>query len=179
MPGQYDHHTGPGATFKDSASYRKLIRAPVVDHLWFRIREDPLRVRIPVYNSGGNSIPTRRLSEIVKIHELGMGVYKVRVTSEKDPYVYKEVDNPLNEPRNSKVLEQELQDLELLRGTEGVVQLVAAVVSKNPYHTGNTIENDTSIVLRGILLGYYPNGTLQDALTLLKSKDLQFLRWVV
>lgn len=88
----------------------------------------------------------------------------MRVDNDEKSYVYKEVDRPLYEPRDSKVLEQELRNLELLRGTKGVVWLVAAVVSKNLYRTAETIKDDTPVVLRGILLEYYPYGTLRDVL---------------
>jgi hypothetical protein len=100
--------------------------------------------------------------DIEKRQELGPGVYKVCVYGKEKLYVCEEVDRPLYEPRDSEVLEQELRNLERLRGTKGVVQLVAAVISDNPYRTFNTIKNDT--VLRGILLEYYPNGTLYDIL---------------
>lgn len=156
--------------------------ASIADHLWLCIREDPFRVRFPVYNSGSSGTITKDLADIEEKQELGTGVYKVCVHGEEKSYVYKEVDKPLYEPRDSEVLEQELRNLERLRGTEGVVQLVAAVVSDNPYRTSNTMKNDT--VLRGILLEYHPNGTLHDVLqTALQSpkpkKNFPWHRWAV
>jgi serine/threonine protein kinase len=155
--------------------------ASIADHLWLSIREDPFRVRFPVYNSGGL---TKDVLDIEKKQELGTGVHKVCVHGEEKSYVYKEVDRPLYEPRDSEVLEQELRNLERLRGTEGVVQLVAAVVSDNPYRTSNTMKNDTPAVLRGILLEYHPSGTLHDVLqTALQSpkpkKNFRWHRWAV
>ena len=61
------------------------------------------------------------MSEIRKKQELSVGVHEVRVNNNKKSYVYKEVDRPLYELRDSKVLEQELRNLELLHGTKGVV----------------------------------------------------------
>jgi serine/threonine protein kinase len=152
------------------------------------VREDPFRVHFPVFDCSSITA-TRRFSELTKIRQLSAGVHEVSVGNGKNRYVYKEVDNPLYEPRDSQVLNQELQNLQLFHGTKGVVQLVAAVVSRNPYHTfSETCEayeaydsdqseqsNETdqsdqnpkttpSTVLRGVLLEYHPNGTLADAL---------------
>jgi len=96
--------------------------------------------------------------------ELGLGVYKVQVGSDQKSYVYKEVDRPLYKLRDTEVLEKELQNLQLLRSTSSVVQLVAAVVSNNLYQTAETPKNETPTILQGILLEYHPNGTLQDVL---------------
>jgi serine/threonine protein kinase len=149
--------------------------AAVVDHLWLCIHEDPFRVRFPVYN-GSSTVSTRNLSEIKKIQELGDGVHLVRVDNVE--YVYKEVDRPLYMPRDSEVLELELQNLERMRGSKGIVRLVAAVVSDNPYRTAKAKEDDNPTSLQGILLEYHPNGTLQSAL---QSPKLNFPwhRWAV
>jgi hypothetical protein len=153
--------------------------APIVAHLWLSIREDPLRVRFPIYNSSSGGIATKDWSEISKERELWTGVYEVLV--EEKSYVYKEVDKPPNyEVRDSEVLEQELRTLELLRGTEGIVQLVAAVISENPYRTAKIIKDDSSTVLRGILLEYHPYGTLRDVLRPRKHNTEWLLhRWAV
>lgn len=102
--------------------------------------------------------------------ELGLGVYKVQVGSDQKSYIYKEVDKLLYKLRDTKVLEKELQNLQLLRNTSSVVQLVATVVSNNLYQTTETPKNETQTILQGILLKYHPNGTLQDALDLLNPK---------
>jgi serine/threonine protein kinase len=153
--------------------------ASIVDHLWLYIREDPFRVRFPVYNGDGGGTPTKDLSEIRKKQELSAGVHEVRVDDDEKSYVYKEVDRPLYEPRDSEVLEKELRNLELLRGTEGVVWLVAVVISKNPYRTAETINDDTPAVLRGILLEYHSYGTLRDALQSEPNPDWPWQRWAV
>ena len=114
-------------------------------------------MRFPAYSSDGL---TKDLVDIEEKQELSIGVYKVCVYSEEESYVYKEVDKPLYEPRDSEVLEQELRNLERLRGTEGVVRLIATVVSDNLYRTANTIGDNTPAVLRGILLEYHLNDTL-------------------
>ena len=134
----------------------------VIGHLWVRTLEDPLRIRFPVYNSN-SGIPPRELSEIREKEELdGHSVYKVLLYGDETLYVYKEVERPHYVPPDTEVLEQELRNLELFRGnTVGIVQLVAAVVSPNPYQTSK--EGDSN-VLRGVLLEYYPNCTLENAL---------------
>ncbi len=115
--------------------------AVIVDHLWLCLREDPYRVRFPVYENGGSGIPARDLSEIKMIRELSNGVYLVRVDSNE--YAYKEVNRPLYVPRDSEVLALELRNLERMRGSKGVARLIAAVVSDNPYRTAKVSRDDT------------------------------------
>jgi serine/threonine protein kinase len=103
-------------------------------------------------------------------------VHLVRVDS--DEYVYKEVDKPLYVPRDSEVLELELRNLEQMRGSKGIVQLIAAVVSDNPYRTAKAIEDDTPTSLQGILLEYHPNSTLQNVLRSPKLNS-PWHRWAV
>ena len=152
--------------------------APYVAQLRFCLRVDPFHVRFPPfdYNAG---IPTKELSDINKIHDLSMDrVHEVRLVGDDKPYIYKHVDmlTPLYEPQESEALDQELRNLQLIRGVEGIVQLVAAVVSRNPYQTVQDVEDSHTIqingfrkfkpqvVLRGLLLEYHPNGTLKYAL---------------
>jgi hypothetical protein len=103
--------------------------APIEDLLGFQTREDPFRVRFLNYKVDSNTV-TRDLPQIRKEKELASGVYEVRTDSDKDLYIYKEVDRPLYEPRDSKVLEQELRNLERFRGIKVIVQLLAAVITE-------------------------------------------------
>ncbi|KAL2191829.1 kinase-like protein [Thermothelomyces heterothallicus CBS 203.75] len=137
----------------------------VISHLWVRTLEDPLRIRFPVFDND-SGIPTKELSEIREKEELnGHSVYKVLLYGDETVYVYKEVERPHYVPPDTEVLQQELQNLELFRGnTVGIVQLVAAVISQNPYQTAQTGKENDSNALRGILLEYHPNGTLEDTL---------------
>jgi hypothetical protein len=160
----------------------------VLNQLRLCVREDPFRVHFPVLDYKSYTA-TKDFSDVTKIRQLSAGVHEVCVDSGNNRYVYKEVDNPIYQPRDSQVLNQELRNLELFHGTKGIVQLVAAIVSRNPYHTfSETCEayeaydsdqsdqsNETnqsdqitktspSTVLRGVLLEYHPNGTLADAL---------------
>ncbi|KAH8707028.1 kinase-like domain-containing protein [Phaeosphaeriaceae sp. PMI808] len=152
--------------------------SPIIDQLCVRVQEDPTRVRYPTYDTSVGFVPTKEVSEITKTEELGMGVHKAHITGDEITYVYKEVDRPLYEPRDSETLEQELRNLILLRGVDGVVQLAAAVVSRNPYQTMSINSSDGQTVLRGILLVYHSNGTLQSFLQSPK-KDLPWFQWAI
>lgn len=144
---------------------------------WFYIREDPFRVRFPDYKFDGE-IPTRDLSEVKKERELAPGVHRAYLVPDGQFYVYKEVDRPLYEPRDTDILEQELRNLKLVRGAKFIVQLVAAVLSSNPYRTAREDDDDDPIVLRGLLVDYHPNGTLDGALRLSGQNTRQpWQRW--
>ncbi|ORX95372.1 kinase-like domain-containing protein [Clohesyomyces aquaticus] len=143
---------------------------PLHTELRLCLREDPYHVQFPTLDSSIN-IPMTSISEIRKTRELSAGVHEAQLTSGNKPLVFKEVDKPLYMPRDSQVLYQELQNLQLCQGLTGIVQLVAAVVSQNPYQTmqsdttmTGTVGTKSSAVLRGILLEYHSNGTLEAAL---------------
>jgi len=93
-------------------------------------------------------------------------VYLVYVDS--DDYVYKEVDRLLYILNDSKTLELELRNLERMQGYAGVVQLIAVVVSDNPYRTTKATEDELPSSLYSIFLEYYLNSILQDILQLPK-----------
>ena len=124
-----------------------------------------LRIRFPIHDSS-NGIPARRLSEIEEKEKLNDdSVYKVLLQGDETPYVYKEVERAHYVPRDTEVLEQELRNLDMFRGTTvGIVQLVAAVVSQNPYQTTQPGKECDPVVLRGFLLEHHPNGTLESVL---------------
>jgi hypothetical protein len=128
--------------------------------LWARLQEYPRRIRYPSYIGVG---PTLWLSDVELGNELKDGVFEAHILGHERSYVYKSVDRDIYRPTDSDVLEQELRNLESLYGHHKAVQLVAAVVSHNPYQT-NDIEGDKTPVLRGILLEHHPNGTLSDLL---------------
>lgn len=140
----------------------------VVGQLWARTQEDSRRVRYPAYDSA-SGIPTKDRSEIEINKELHGGVYEARLLADDTLYVYKQVERPFYVSGDSDVLEQELHNLELFRGSDvGIVQLAAAVTSTNPYQTATGFSwgrcRGGSTVLRGLLLEYHRNGTLEMAL---------------
>ena len=79
-------------------------------------------------------------------------------------YIYKKVDRLLYTPRDSKVLELELQNLEQMHDRKGIIQLIAVIMSNNPYQTTKAKEDNNPTSLQGILLEYYLNSTLQNVL---------------
>ncbi|KAF2761255.1 kinase-like protein [Pseudovirgaria hyperparasitica] len=153
------------------------------------VREDPFRVRFPPLDCT-TGVPTVEYSRITTIRELSAGVHEVRITGHAGSYVFKEVDRPLYNPRDSAVLDQELENLEKFRGVENVAQLIAAIVSSNPYQTSQASKTDShketdftktvdihdSVFLRGILLEYYPNGTLEEMLKNAQNASLSVAR---
>jgi serine/threonine protein kinase len=88
------------------------------------------------------------------------------------------VDRPLYIPNDSDALELELRNLERMHGNEGVVHLVAVVVSDNPYRTTKATGDDPPTGLQGILLEYHPNGMLQDVLQSPKP-NYPWYRWAL
>lgn len=142
---------------------------------YYYTREDPWRVRFPPATAV-ISPNTRRieLSAVTPVRELTPGVHLAKVdddASDDQLHVYKEIDRPGYEARDTPILVRELHNLECLRGSEHIVQLAAAVVSGNPYRTQAATDGtrgavDDQLVFRGLLLQYYPNGTLSDALRL-------------
>ncbi|KAH8716781.1 kinase-like domain-containing protein, partial [Phaeosphaeriaceae sp. PMI808] len=157
----------------------------VLHQLRHCVREDPNRVHFPVFDCNSYT-KTIEFSELTRIRKLSAGVYEVRVCEDDGRYVCKEVDNSNYLLKDSQVPNQELRNLKTFLGTEGIVQLVAAVISRNPYQTSSkareahdacdsdqsnqsketnqSYQNTRTPVLRGILLEYYPTGTLADAL---------------
>lgn len=133
-----------------------------VNNLYYQAWEDPLRTQYPSFVKDP-LVPTTALAGIKTIAKIAPGVSRVNISSnpKEQCYIFKSIDRPFYEPRDTKVLEQELQNLKLFRQST-IVQLVSVVISTNPYHTGNS-ENPGS-VLRGFLLEYHPGGTLEDAL---------------
>ena len=133
-----------------------------IDNLYYQVREDPSRTRYPSFVND-LSVPITALAGIKTIAKIAPGISRVNISSDPEErcYIFKSIDKQFYEPRDTKVLEQELQNLKLFRQST-IVQLISVVISTNPYHTGKS--EDPSSVLRGFLLEYHPGGTLEDAL---------------
>lgn len=130
---------------------------------WFYVREDPFRVRFPSYSTN-SGIRTINLAIVEEDRELAAGVHEVRLADNQRLYIYKQVDRPLYEPRDTQILEEELRNLQVLHGAKFVVQLVGIVVSPNPYQTFRASTGNSCDVIRGLLLEHHPNGTLECVL---------------
>ncbi|KAL2068979.1 hypothetical protein VTL71DRAFT_15317 [Oculimacula yallundae] len=133
--------------------------ASITDDLRYQVKEAINCVQFPSY-IGDGTLPPRDLSEIREMYELTPGKYRVRVRGDETWYIYKEIEIPYNREVDGKNIEQQLKILERLRDVRGIVQLIAPVVSKNPYMTATT---DSAIVLRGFLLEHHSKETLYDA----------------
>jgi serine/threonine protein kinase len=131
-------------------------------NLYYQVWEDPSRTQYPSFVND-LSVPTTALAGITTIAKIAPGISRVNISSDPEErcYIFKSIDKPFYEPRDTKVLEQELQNLKLFRQST-IVQLVSVVISTNPYHTGKS--EDPSSVLRGFLLEYHSGGTLEDVL---------------
>lgn len=124
------------------------------------------------------------LSALSKERPLTPSVSVVRLTGDKQEiYVYKEIKRPLYAPDDTKIIKLELQHLKLLRdtntddntgGAKHIVRLMAAVVSDNPYRTStDRADAEQQTVVRGILLEYHPNGSLEEALLTTEMRQIQ------
>ena len=135
----------------------------VNDLLYYQVWEDPSRTQYPSFVKD-LSVPTTELAGIKKIAKIAPGISKVNISSDpkKRHYIFKSIEKPFYNPTDTKILQQELQNLKLFHQSTSIVQLLSVVISTNPYHTGKS--EDSGPVLRGLLLEYHPNGTLEDAL---------------
>ncbi|KAI1358876.1 kinase-like domain-containing protein [Xylaria arbuscula] len=136
--------------------------ARVALQLYTILREDPARVRFPLYNHDSR-IPTRDVAVVRKKMGLAAGVSLAHLDGHDRLYVYKEIDKPHYLSGDTEALIQEFQNLKTLREVEGIVRLMAVVTSANPYQSTEASQGENTVA-RGILLEYHSNGTLQDAL---------------
>jgi hypothetical protein len=143
--------------------------------LWFHVQEYYKHTNYSLYIGSGRTIHLRDI-QLMGEFNIYEHVNIARILSDEHQYVYKGADKLFYLPSNAKILEQELRNLELFRGSKQIVQLVAAVISSCPYQTRE--ESRAPHVLRGILLEYHPNGTLHDVLQAPKSWMYSlWLRW--
>ncbi|KAF3483914.1 protein kinase domain-containing protein [Arthroderma uncinatum] len=150
----------------------------VSNKLRYTIREDVSRVIYPQVED--LSVPTRWLSDIKLKEGLPSAVPWISLAKLDENgrwYIYKEIERPFYSPRDSDVMQQELRNLMQFRHVPNIVQLVAVVVSRNPYLTTTPV-NDKP-VMRGILLEYYSGGTLELILKESDGKNLPWRRWAL
>ncbi|KAL9592499.1 MAG: hypothetical protein Q9179_006654 [Wetmoreana sp. 5 TL-2023] len=144
----------------------------IVDKLKWAIREDASRVFYPPFTN--DSLWQSKSASDIKIEEdIAATVFRVEV--DKELRIYKKIDRPFYHPRDSAALYQELQNLKLLRGDPNIVQLVAVVISPNPYQTRTSV--NVPSVIQGILLDYHPGGTLERWLDNHNKAQFPWSRW--
>lgn len=86
---------------------------------------------------------------------------KIENDFEERSYIFKSIDKPFYDVEDTKILEQELQNLKMFHHCR-IIQLISIVVSDNPYHI--SLAEALCSVLRRFLLEYHSGGTLEDAL---------------
>lgn len=169
---------------KRNNAARRLVHVPLPndhpfpttsDGFWVNVREDPARFQYPSYTGTG----TRQidLSEVYLIDQISPAVFTVRIKSNgEQTYILKQVERLLYLPQDSQALGRELHVLEEVGGQGNIVQLIAAVVSRNPYGTTIDSQQEAARVLRGILLEYHPGGTITETLQSARV-DAPWQRW--
>jgi serine/threonine protein kinase len=127
----------------------------------YQLKEDIFKRIYPrLPDSPGNKCLS--LSQIITSRDIAPGVSLVHLNDRKQEYIFKAIDRPLYQPRDSDVLQQELLNLQRVQACSRIVHLVAIVTSGNPYHSGKA--KDNSNMLRGFVLEYHAHGSLHEIL---------------
>lgn len=105
-----------------------------MSNLRVRIREDPSRVIYPSCLQFPSFRPFN-IAELTEEVEISDGVFRVLHQDERIPYILKVVNRPLYQRRDSVVIQEQLENLELFNGVPGIVQPAGIVVFTNPYAT--------------------------------------------
>jgi hypothetical protein len=155
---------------EDTNRFAKLIK-----NLRFHIREDPSRVVYPPCLQFPSFRPIN-IAELKEEDEITDGVFRVLHKRDRKPYILKVVNRPLYQPRDSDVIQKELENLEQFKGVAGIVQPAGIAVFANPYATS---QNCVQMVVGGILLEYYSGGSLQRVLNEKRVRELDWERWAV
>ncbi|RJE19309.1 Protein kinase domain-containing protein [Aspergillus sclerotialis] len=79
------------------------------------------------------------------------------------------------DPSHTTIFEKEVSYLRLFRGAPNIAQLLAIVTSQTPFKTN--IQEDGPEVVTGILLEYYPNGTLEESIDQRDGRGSSWKSW--
>lgn len=142
--------------------------------LKYKIQEDPLRV---VYPASADYPCFRKIhdEELTRDTEISDGVFPVYHNGVR--YILKIVNRPLYEPRDTHVFRRELENLEYFAGVPNIVQAEGVAVSRNPYMT--TSGSDGPLVVTGILLKAYSDGSLREILLENRVAEYAWKKWPV
>ncbi|KAJ5088654.1 kinase-like protein [Penicillium angulare] len=145
------------------------------DTCWvYTIQEDASRVLYPIYDIE-SKLPMIALADIEEKEQISNNVFLVTSKGRDENLIYKTVEHPFYEQNHTAVFQQELRNLVLLQGCRNIVQLVAVVTSPSPFQTKPS--SGSVDVILGMVLEYYPNGTLEDAIHLLNGKGTAWKTW--
>ncbi|KAJ5582999.1 serine/threonine protein kinase [Penicillium sp. DV-2018c] len=150
--------------------------AKLARNLRFHIREDPSRVIYPPCLQFP-SFRAINVAELKEEDEISDGVFRVLHQRDRKSYILKVVNRPFYQPRDSDVIQQELENLEQFKGVAGIVQPAGIAVFANPYATSQNCVNQ--MVVSGILLEYYSGGSLQRVLKEKRVMEFDWERWAV
>jgi tRNA A-37 threonylcarbamoyl transferase component Bud32 len=131
---------------------------PFIHRLYYCVTEDSKKVIYPKLLGDMPSIP---LSCVSELKQLAPTTQLVCTKSEKN-YVFKTINRPLYQPRDSDMVEKEIQNLRTLSPCSAIVEFVSIVHSPCPYYT-EWLEKP-KLVVRGFLMKYHENGSIQDIL---------------
>lgn len=127
--------------------------------LCYYVKEDSARVIYP--NFLGN-VPSVPLPHVSILRDLAPATKLVCIKSEQKNYVFKSIDRPLYQPRDTAMVEKEIDNLQTLSPCSAIVELHYVVYSPCPYDTGRL--KQPKVVVRGFLMEYYEQGSIQDIL---------------
>ncbi|KAJ6103798.1 hypothetical protein N7486_004020 [Penicillium sp. IBT 16267x] len=153
-----------------------VTRSEFISQLNLSIREDPSRVVYPPV-SQFPTFPTIETSELAIEEEITDGVFRVFHKARELRYILKVVNRPLYQPRDTEVMERELENLEEFKGAPGLVQAAGLAVSTSPYLTSKSCTQQW--VISGVLLEYYSGGSLQHILDGQRMESYPWERWPI
>ncbi|RDW70897.1 uncharacterized protein DSM5745_08408 [Aspergillus mulundensis] len=134
--------------------------APVAASLRYTTREDPARVIYPSLDEFA-SFQRIRSEILVDRTEINDHVFRVRHGPRNKPYILKTVNRAFYKTHDTEAMRNELGTLARFRNAPNLVQAAGVVVSQNPYQTLRTADQPTQDVIIGVLLEFYPGGSLR------------------
>ncbi|KAL3496702.1 kinase-like domain-containing protein [Aspergillus germanicus] len=126
---------------------------------------DRKRIRYPFLDRRHRDLPKFHHSRLENTVEIDSAVQGVTIDGKK--YVHKIIKRANYYPADTKHILDEIDAYVQFRGVPHIAQLVGIVVSENPYRThpraASTPGNMAEVII-GLLLPFYPNGTLASIL---------------
>ncbi|RLL93633.1 hypothetical protein CFD26_100322 [Aspergillus turcosus] len=138
----------------------------------YTVQGDDTRVRYLPFTKY-STLPHKAVTEIDLTKRFSGCVYLIR--SDGSLYVYKTIERPFYRPYDSTTFELELNILLQLQGCSNIAQLKYLVVSPSPYLTD--VDASEVGVICGMLLEFYPCGTLEDVIEQRDGRESSWRLW--